>query len=74
LATTTHKEVAMGRATNLADALKTRPLSVAELDERRQAAKVRENITTTLDGDIVERVTQQAAPAPVAPREMVTWD
>jgi phosphoribosylpyrophosphate synthetase len=64
----------MGRATNLADALKTRPLSVAELDERRQAAKVRENVTTTLDGDVVERVTPKAAPAPVAPREPVTWD
>ncbi len=64
----------MGRATNLAEALKARPLSVAELDERRQGAKVRENVTTTLDGHVVEHVVPKAAPTPVAPREPVTWD
>lgn len=64
----------MGRATDVADVLTTRPLTAVELDERRKAAKVRENVTTTLDGEVVERATTTAAPQPVQQREPATWD
>jgi hypothetical protein len=64
----------MGRATDLADALTMRPLSVTELDERRSAAKVREKVTTTLGGEIVERETPRAVPAQVQQPQVATWD
>ena len=64
----------MGRATDLTDALTIRPLSVIELDERRGAAKVREKVTTTLGGEIVERETPQAAPAQIQQPQVETWD
>jgi hypothetical protein len=64
----------MGKATTITDRVLGLPLSPAELEERRQAAIVREDVTTTLDGDVVERVTPVAAPTPVRRREAATWD
>ena len=40
----------------------------------RQAGKLRENLTTTLEGEIVERQTVKSAPRPVQQREPATWD
>lgn len=64
----------MGSATDYAELLRREPLSRAEIDARRGAAIVREDVTTTLDGDIVERVVPKAAPVPVHKPEPATWD
>ncbi len=64
----------MGNATNYTESLKKSPLSRAELAERRQAARVREDVTTTLEGGIVERVVPTAVPLPVHKPEPSTWD
>jgi hypothetical protein len=64
----------MGLATAFAESLTTMPLTVGELDERREAGKLRENLTTTLEGEIVERQTAKSAPKPVQRREPATWD
>jgi hypothetical protein len=64
----------MGNATEYMQSLKRQPLSRSEVDERRLAALVREDMTTTLEGDIVERVTPRAMPLPVHKPEPATWD
>jgi hypothetical protein len=64
----------MGLASNLTDILTTEPLSALELEQRRAGAKVRENLTTTLAGDIVERQSVTVAPLPVQRPEPATWD
>jgi hypothetical protein len=64
----------MGLATTFAESLTTKPLSAGELDQRREAGKLRENVTTTLEGEIVESQTVRSAPQPVHQREPATWD
>lgn len=64
----------MGNATKLTEALVKQPLSREEIDERREAALVREDVTTTLDGNIVQRVIPTAAPVPIRRPEPSTWD
>jgi hypothetical protein len=64
----------MGVASNVTDILITEPLNALELEQRRAGAKVRENLTTTLDGEIVERQSVTAAPLPVQRPEPATWD
>jgi hypothetical protein len=64
----------MGSATDYTELLEREPLSRAEIATRRAAAQVRENVTTSLDGNVVERVTPKAAPLPVHRPERATWD
>jgi hypothetical protein len=64
----------MGLATEFAESLRNKPLSQTELEQRREGARVRESVTTTLEGGIVERVVPKAAPQPVHKPEPRTWD
>jgi hypothetical protein len=62
----------MGLATEFAESLKAKPLLSTELEARRDGARVRESVTTTLEGEIVERAA--TAPRPVHNPEPRTWD
>ena len=64
----------MGYATTFKESLKRSPLSQAEIDDRREAARLREDVTTTLEGEIVERPAPRALPTPVHNPEPATWD
>jgi hypothetical protein len=64
----------MGKASDLAAALTRVPLSAAESAARREDARVREHLTTTLDGAVVDRKTSSETPKPVRPPEHRIWD
>jgi hypothetical protein len=64
----------MGLATEFAESLEGKPLSQAELEERREGARVRESVTTTLEGGVVERIVPKVAPKPIHQPEPRTWD
>lgn len=64
----------MGNATTITESLKRSPLSQVEIKGRREAAQLREDVTTTLDGEIVERPAPKVVPRPVHNPEPATWD
>jgi hypothetical protein len=64
----------MGNATQVTDLIRRAPLSNAEIEERDEAARIREDVTTTLDGEVVERVSPRVAPISVQRPEPSTWD
>jgi hypothetical protein len=64
----------MGNATQITGVIKGTPLSREEIDERRDAARIRHDVTTTLDGEVVERVAPTVAPRQVQAPEPRTWD
>jgi hypothetical protein len=66
--------IEMGVATDVTAALTRVPVSVAESEERREAARVRDDLTTTLDGSVVERVAPTVAAQPVRSPQPSTWD
>jgi hypothetical protein len=64
----------MGNATQFTETIKASRLTPAELKERRQGARVREDVTTTVDGEIVEQPEPKAAPLTVYAPQPATWD
>jgi hypothetical protein len=64
----------MGNATTITESLKRAPLSRTEIKDRREAGKLREDVTTTLEGEIVERPAPKVLPLPVHNPEPATWD
>jgi hypothetical protein len=64
----------MGNATQITDLIQRDPLSRQEIDARSEMERHRDDVTTTLDGAVVERVTPKLAPAPVQRPEPSTWD
>jgi len=62
----------MGVASDVTAALIEAPVSSAEEEERREGSRVRDDLTTKLDGSIVERAAPAAKPA--QPPQPATWD
>jgi hypothetical protein len=64
----------VGQATDITERITTRPLSAEELADRRAGERVQENVETTLDGQVVERIAPAAAPQPTFQAQPSTWD
>jgi hypothetical protein len=64
----------MGQASDITSRITSLPLSIEEQEDRRAAEQVRPNVETTLDGEVVERVSPKVAPRPTFQAEPSTWD
>ncbi len=64
----------MGQASDITERITNQPLSAAELAGRRAAERLQERVETTLDGQIVERVTPAAQPRTTFQAQPSTWD
>ncbi|HEX5925820.1 MAG TPA: hypothetical protein VFY45_18445 [Baekduia sp.] len=64
----------MGQATDITARITRLPLSAEEVAERARAERVRTDVETTLDGQVVERPTPTAAPKPAFRAAPATWD
>jgi len=65
----------MGKATEMSSQLVSRPLTPAEISERRGELELGdENVVPTLDGRFVRRATATRPAREVAPSPRETWD
>jgi hypothetical protein len=64
----------MGVASNVTDVITSRPLTSEEEHQRTERERVRQRLTTTPGGDIVEEQAPEIAGRTVQPSEPAIWD